>query len=266
MRKKRSYKEEAGKVEGYVLITGATSGIGLALTQIFGDKGYPLILVGRDEKKLQALKKQLLKKKEDLKVITYTQDLSQVGAGSALYLRIKQQGLRVEILINNAGAGYVGEFCECNSEKIQELMTLNMTSLTELTYAFAKEMKQRRQGRILNVASTGAYHPGAYTAVYYAAKAYVLSLSEALYKELKPYGVSVSSLCPGATATEFAKAAGRANVGFAMSAEFVARKAFKGMLKGKKVIVPGIQNKFFIKLPRAVAAYFVARYQQKLKV
>lgn len=253
-------------MEGYVLITGATSGIGLALTKIFADKGYPLIIVGRDEKKLEALEKQLLQTKEHLKVVRCAQDLSQIDAGGALYSKISEQGLRVEILINNAGAGYVGEFCECSWEKIQELMILNMASLTQLTHAFAKDMKARGQGRILNVASTGAYHPGAYTAVYYAAKAYVLSLSEALYKELKPYGVVVSSLCPGATATEFAKAAGRGDAGFAMSPEFVAIKAFEGLLKGKKVIVPGIQNKFFIRLPRKVAAYFVARYQKKLKV
>ena len=253
-------------MKGYVLITGATSGIGLALTNIFWDKGYSLILVGRNEKKLQILEKQLLEKRADLKLVTYKQDLSQAGAGNALYLWVKQQGLLVDILINNAGVGYVGEFCECSAAKIEELMTLNIANLTELTYAFAKEMKMRKQGKILNVASTGSYHPGAYTAVYYATKAYVLSLSEALYKELKPYGVIVSSLCPGATATEFAKSAGKVNAGFAMSAEFVAKKAFEGLLKGKKVIVPGMQNKLLIKVPRSIAAYFVARYQQKLKV
>ena len=252
-------------MQSYVLITGATSGIGLALTKIFWDKGFSLILVGRNEKKLEALEKQLKEKRTDLKVVICKQDLSQAGAGIALYSWVKQQGFLVDVLINNAGVGYVGEFCECSATKIEELMTLNMTSLTELTYAFAKEMKVRKQGKILNVASTGSYHPGAYTAVYYATKAYVLSLSEALCKELKPYGVIVSSLCPGATATQFAKSAGRANAGFAMSAEFVAKKAFVGLQKGKQVIVPGVQNKLLIKVPRAIAAYFVARYQQKLK-
>ncbi len=262
---KKAHKEEVSEMQSYALITGATSGIGLALTKIFWDKGYSLILVGRNKHKLAALEKQLKGERTDLKVVICKQDLSQAGAGAALYLWIKQQQLSVDILINNAGAGYVGEFCECSATKIEELMTLNMTSLTELTYEFAKEMKRRRRGKILNVASTGSYHPGAYTAVYYATKAYVLSLSEALYKELKPYGVTVSSLCPGATATQFAKSAGRVDAGFAMSAEFVAKKAFEGLQKGKKVIIPGIQNKLLIKVPRSIAAYFVARYQQKLK-
>ena len=250
---------------GYVMITGATSGIGLAIAKVFWEKGHDLILVGRDEAKFRQLETVLRAQKSDLRLVIYRQDLSKQGAGRVLYSWVKESGFVVDILINNAGAGYVGEFCECSECKMVELMHLNMASLTELTYHFAKEMKARRSGKILNVASTGAYHPGAYTAVYYATKAYVLSLSEALYKEMKPYGVTVGSLCPGATATGFAKSAGREDAGFAMSPDFVAREAFKGIEKGQRVIVPGMQNKLLIKVPRSLAAYFVARYQQKLK-
>lgn len=251
---------------GYVMITGATSGIGLSLAKLFWDKGYDLILVGRNEEKLRKVESEFKAQHSGRELMTYQQDLSKQGSGSALYSWVKEKGLLVDILINNAGVGYVGEFCEGNLEKVEALIQLNMVSLTELTYHFAREMKERRQGKILNVASTGSYHPGPYTAVYYATKAYVLSLSEALHREMKPYGVIVASLCPGATATGFAKSAGREDAGFAMSPDFVAKKAFQGLIKGKRVIVPGIQNKCLIKMPRNIVAYFVSRYQQKLKV
>ncbi len=247
---------------GNVLITGATSGIGYALAQVFAKEGYDLILVGRDEEKLKRTKMSL---EATSKVHTIVSDLSTKEAATMIYKQVKEKGLRVDILVNNAGAGIVGEFCEYSLEKDLELIQLNMVSLTLLTKYFAKEMKERGSGKILNVASTGAYHPGPYTGLYYATKAYVLSLSEALYSELKPYHVRVSSLCPGATKTAFAKAAGRENASFAMTASFVAEKAYKGLIKGKRTIVPGMLNKLFIKLPRPLGAYFIGRYQNSLK-
>jgi len=263
----------------YVLITGATSGIGYALAEIFYQKGHSLILVGRSLEKLRQTKVQLTKREGmdineiDLKrkeretsqeIILICQDLSQQEAAQKVYTQVKSQGLKVQILINNAGAGYVGAFVEEDERMILEHMVLNMTSLTLLTRYFAEEMKKLGEGKILNVASTGAYHPGSYTAVYYATKAYVLSLSEALYAELKPVGIHVASLCPGATKTNFAKAAGRADASIAMSAEEVAAKAYKGLMKNKRVIIPGIKNWLWIKAPRKIAMPFIEKYQKNL--
>lgn len=252
----------------YVLITGATSGIGYALAKIFYEEGESLILVGRNEQKLQDTKEMLLSLKEQLhqEVIVICQDLNQENAAQKVYEEVKAHNLSVKILVNNAGAGYVGQFVEEDIEEIVQQMHLNMVSLTVLTRYFAEEMKKKGTGKILNVASTGAYHPGVYTAVYYATKAYVLSLSEALYEELKPLGIHVASLCPGATRTNFAQAAGRVDAPIAMTAEVVAKKAYRGLIKNKRLIVPGIKNKFWIKMPKKFAVPCIKRYQKKLKI
>lgn len=247
-----------------VLITGASSGIGYELARCFAKHHDTLIIACRSKEKMQ-VQQQLLEKEFGCKVIPIPIDLGEAGSGALLYKEVKALGFQVDILVNNAGAGYVGEFCEKDVAVDEQIMALNMMSLTVLTKHFAKEMKERGQGKILNVASTGAYHPGPYTAVYYGTKAYVLSLSEALHRELKPYGVTVSALCPGATKTNFAKSAGKEDTKIAMSPVFVAQEAYKGLVKNKRVIVPGIQNRLFIKLPRHLASFFVGRYQSKLK-
>ncbi len=252
----------------YVMITGASSGIGYELAKIYFVEGYSLVLVGRDMDRLNGAKRNLegsrtYKQGQEIKI--YLKDLSADNAGVELYREIKQDGLIIDILINNAGAGYVGEFKDIEFDKHREISRLNIDTVTQLTYYIGNDMCERRSGKIVNVASTGSYHPGAYIGLYYASKAYVLSLSEALNKEMKPYGVTVSALCPGATSTRFSERAGRRETKLGMRPEFVARKAFKGICKNKKVIVPGVRNKFFIRLPRNIAAYFVARYQKKLQ-
>lgn len=251
----------------YVLITGATSGIGYALAEVFAAKGHALILVGRSTKKLEKTKEaiQMLmirERKRVNEVVLITQDLSKETAAKSIYETVMKKKLQVGLLINNAGVGYAGEFWEASDEKIMELTNLNMMQLTLLTKYFAKNMKSAGKGKILNVASTGAYHPGAYISVYYATKAYVLSLSEALYEELKPYDVIVSCLCPGATLTGFQKASGRKDTKLAMKPEFVANKAYIGLMKNKKVIVPGLRNKLMIKIPRVIGIQVIKRYQK----
>lgn len=248
----------------YVLITGATSGIGYELAKLFNKHGYALILVGRSQDKLNQTKQILNKQIPNNRISLICQDLSEIGAARSVYERVKAQQLKVEILINNAGAGYVGDFTDEKEEKILEHIQLNMTTLTLLTRYFAEDMKRDRKGRIVNIASTGAYHPGVYTAVYYATKAYVLSLSEALYEELKPFGVGILSVCPGATKTNFAKSAGRVDSGIAMNPEIVAGSIYKGIMKNKRVIIPGIKNKLWICIPKKVAIPFIKRYQKRL--
>lgn len=251
----------------YVLITGATSGIGYALAEVFAAKGYALILVGRSTPKLEKTREAMQavmrrEGKDSNKIVLITQDLSKETAAKNIYETVIKENLKVNLLINNAGVGYAGEFWSASDEKIMELITLNMTQLTLLTKYFAKDMKVVGKGKILNVASTGAYHPGAYIGVYYATKAYVLSLSEALYEELKPYGVTVSSLCPGATLTGFQKASGRKDTKLAMKPEFVANKAYIGLMKNKKVIVPGLRNKIMIRVPRTIGTQLIKKYQK----
>lgn len=247
-----------------VMITGATSGIGYELTKLFCKDGYSVILVGRNEKKLIETKEAMEKLNPSCEIHWICENLSKKQAALRIYEATREKGLQVDVLINNAGAGYAGEFIKEDEEKILEHIELNMTSLTLLTRYYSQEMKERGYGTILNVASTGSYHPGPYTSVYYACKSYVLSLSEALYEELKAYGIHVASLCPGATKTNFAASAGREDASIAMSAEFVAKCAYKGIQKRKRIIIPGWKNRFWICLPKKIAVPFIKNYQKKL--
>lgn len=250
-------------MEEYVLITGATSGIGYELAKVFARNGYNLIIASRDRLRMENVKGEL-EKTYRIEVQIITVDLSQKGGALLLYNEVRKRGLVVNILINNAGSGYVGDFNYIDYEKDESLLTLNINSLTELTKYFSRDMLSKRSGKIVNVASTGAYHPGAYTATYYASKAYVLAFTEAVSIEMKPYNVEVMALCPGATKTNFSKSAGKKESPFVMEASVVAKLAYKGIMHNEKVIVPGIRNKLFIKLPRRIGTYFVAKYQKKL--
>lgn len=248
----------------YTLITGATSGIGLSMAEVFAKNNYNIILSGRNEEKLRNIKRDL-SRKYDIDVKIFAKDLGSSYGAKELYNEVVKKQLLVDILINNAGFGYVGQFVDENIDKDEEMIKLNIESVTFLTKLFAKEMVKRREGKILNVASTGAYHPGPYTAVYYATKAYVLSFSEAISYELSKYNIIVSTLCPGATKTNFAKNEGKKDNPKARNPQFVADKAYKGLMKGKRIIIPGIENKLLVMLPRKIAAPFIGRYQSGLK-
>lgn len=245
------------------LITGASSGIGYEMARVFAKNKHNLVLVARQEEVLKKLAEQLIKD-YGVKVCVFARDLANPKTAIELYDDVKKQELEVDILINNAGFGYVGSFHEEELERDTDMIQVNITALTELTKLFSRDMVKRNRGSILNVASTGAYHAGPYTAVYYATKAYVLSFSEAIAKELKPYNIAVTALCPGATKTNFAKMAGRRDNKAAMPAEKVAEAGYKALMKKKTVMVPGIANKLLVKIPRSVVKGFVGRYQRKL--
>lgn len=247
-----------------VLITGATSGIGYEFAQIFAENKYNLILCARNKEKLEQMKKDIAEKYK-VNVYVFSKDLSRKKEIKELYNEIIHTGIDIDILINNAGAGYVGEFIKESYDRDEDILNLNINALTYLTKVFANDMAKRNKGRILNVASTGAYHPGPYTAVYYATKAYVLSFTEALAQELKQYNVTVSALCPGATKTNFSKNAGKRDNKKAMSPKFVAQKGYEGLMKNKVTIIPGFQYKLFVLLPRKLVTPFVGIYQKKLK-
>ena len=248
-----------------VLITGATSGIGYEFAKIFAKNHYNLILCARNEEKLKEIKKYIVKE-YNVDVFIFSKDLRFKEEIKELYYEIINSGINVDILINNAGAGYVGEFVSGSYDRDESILNLNINALTYLTKVFAGNMIKMKKGKILNVASTGAYHPGPYTAVYYATKAYVLSFTEALAEELKEYNITVSALCPGATKTNFSKNAGKRDNKNSMSPQFVAQKGYKGLMKNKVTIVPGIQYKLFVLLPRKLVTPFVGRYQRKLKM
>lgn len=247
-----------------VLITGATSGIGYELAKIFAKNRYNLILCARNKDKLEEIKENIINEYR-VDVHIFQKDLSKEQETKELYSEIVNSNIRVDILINNAGAGYVGEFINEEYDRDENIMQLNMNAVTYLTKVFAKQMVERNKGKILNVASTGSYHPGPYTAVYYATKAYVLSFTEALAEELKDYDITISALCPGATKTNFSKNAGKKDNASAMSPEFVAKKAYEGLMKNKSIIIPGFQYKLFVLLPRKLVTPFIGRYQRNLK-
>ena len=245
------------------LITGASSGIGYEMAKVFAKHKHNLILVARQEDSLKRLA-ELLTREQGVKIHVITMDLANPEAASELYEKVKKLDLEVDTLINNAGFGYVGLFHEEDVQRDIDMIYVNIKSLTELTKLFSRDMVKRMRGSILNVASTGSYHAGPYTAVYYATKAYVLSFTEAIAKELKPYNIVVTALCPGATKTNFAKRAGRRDNKAAMSPEKVAEAGYKALMKKKTVVVPGIANKLLVKLPRSLVKGFVGRYQRKL--
>ncbi len=241
-------------VKKYALITGASGGIGYDLAKMAGADGRNLILVARSAEKLNALAVEL-RKNNDTEVITIAVDLSDEKGVNKLLDEIAAQNLKVDILVNNAGFGDFGDFSKADLSKNMEMIRLNIGALTQLTHAIMQQMLGSGKGRIMNVASTAAFLPGPGMAVYYASKAYVLSFSEALARELKGSGVTVTTLCPGPTDTSFATAAGLGKslmhrmLPPATSAE-VAKAGYKAMMKGKTIEIPGFMNKLTALTPR----------------
>lgn len=189
------------------LITGATSGIGYDFAAIFAEKGYDLFLASRNREKLDDIKARF-EKQYDISVVIMPIDLSNVGSAKTVYKETLNQNAEINVLINNAGFGIQGEHIDLEMSKVQAMIQLNITTLTELCALFGKDMKKRRKGYILNVASTAAYQPIPYLAAYSATKSYVLNFSEALAKEMEDYQVVVTCLSPGATSTNFFDYAG----------------------------------------------------------
>lgn len=232
-----------------VLITGATSGIGYEFSKIFAQNDYNLVLVARRIEVLNSIKEEL-SKIYGIEIIIIEKDLSKSYSGNEIFNEIINLDIRIDVLINNAGVGYCGLFHEIDMKNHSLVIQTNMIALTELTYLISNQMIEKGKGKILNVASTGAYQPGPYTAVYYASKAYVLSLTEALSIELKKYSIQVSGLCPGTTKTDFHLRAGKRELRGAMSPKLVAEIGYKEFMKGRSIIIPGIKNKLAIGVSR----------------
>ncbi|CRK82210.1 SDR family NAD(P)-dependent oxidoreductase [Neobacillus massiliamazoniensis] len=224
------------------LITGASSGLGYEFVKLFAKDGYNLVLVARNGKQLEEIKQSF----KNIEVTVILKDLSVLGSPKEVFEEVEKQGINIDVLVNNAGFGLMGGFDELDIQKQVNMIQLNVSALTELTYYFLQKMKDRNSGRILNVASTAAFQPGPLMAVYYATKAYVLSFSEALVEELAGSSVTVTTLCPGPTKTNFGSVAnveGTKMFSQAMASDIVAKKGYEAMMSGKRVIVTGAFNK-----------------------
>lgn len=234
------------------LITGASGGIGQELARVFAANGFNLVLVARSQEKLRALGNSLVKEYK-VRADVIAADLAGPESPAKIMHQLDSRPLVVDVLVNNAGLGAYGEFKDSELARQLETIQVNIAALTELTRRLLPSMAKQGWGRILNVASTAAFMPGPLMAVYFATKAYVLSFSEALGAELKGSGVSVTVLCPGATATAFQSNAGMDGVFHntkMMDAATVAQEGYAALMRGQAVYIPGLVNRLQALAPR----------------
>lgn len=238
--------DRMGKSGRTALITGASAGLGRELARLAARDGHDVVLVARRKDRLQELAQEL-EGAHSVRATVMEADLSNRATPLAMLERARSAGIAVDFLINNAGFGSHGAFAESDFARQAEMVDVNVRALMELTYRFLPQMLARKSGRILNVASLAGFVPGPYMATYYASKAFVLSFTEALSAELAGTGVTVTASCPGPVATEFGAVArsDRTNLlrGGGADAGAVARHAYRSMLAGKVVAIPGFRNK-----------------------
>lgn len=255
----------------YTLITGASSGIGYELASVFAKNNHNLILVARSTEKLESLKTEI-EKNFHVVAEVISMDLSKQNSADELYSIISKKKLSVDILVNNAGFGDHSLFLNEDPKKIEEMILLNILTLTKLTKLFLPDMVTRKYGKILNVASTAAFQPGPLMSVYYASKAYVLSFTEGLYEELKGTGVSVTALCPGPTESGFKSSANMSNVTLMEAIKLptskdVAEFGYKALMNDKAVAIHGFMNSVMAKsagfVPRVILRKLVMKLQEK---
>jgi short-subunit dehydrogenase len=227
------------------LITGASFGIGAEFARIFAREGYNLVLVARRADKLRQIASEL-EKAHGTRSLILAADLTDPGAPAYVIDQTTRADIQVDVLVNNAGFGQYGFFAQNDLEECLRQIQLNVTTLTHLTRLYLPGMIDRKDGGILNVASTAAFQPGPLMAVYFATKSYVLLLSEALANELCETGVSATCLCPGATATEFHKRANATEMRLlkfgSMDAKTVAEDGYRAFVAGRPVVISGFKN------------------------
>ncbi len=244
------------------LITGASSGLGMQMARILASKGYDLVLVARRKDRLEELKEQL-----DVDVQIISLDLSSTFNCMKLYSKVKKQD--IDILINNAGFGLFGEFVSTKIDKELDMIDLNIKTVHTLTKLFLKDFYEKNSGYILNVASSASYFSGPLMSTYYATKAYVLHLTEAIQEEIKQdkKNIYVGCLCPGPFDTEFNSVAGVQFAIKSLTKEYVAEYAIKKMFNKKMIIIPGFSMKLVIifskLLPRKLTTHINYYNQQK---
>ncbi|MFN2448358.1 MAG: SDR family NAD(P)-dependent oxidoreductase [Candidatus Baltobacteraceae bacterium] len=231
------------------IVTGASGGLGREFAQLLAQAGYDVVLAARSLDKLHALAAQIGEKfGVDARPVEL--DLAKDGSAAALFAQVP----RCDVLVNNAGFANNGTFAQIDPALVDEELELDVVTLTRLCRLYLPQMMARGDGRILNVASTAGFLPGPNMAVYYAAKAYVISFSEALWEETRKTGASVTVLCPGATKTQFAERAKMQTAALfrasAADAASVAKAGIEGMMRGKRMVIPGFMNKLTAFCPR----------------
>lgn len=255
------------------LITGASNGIGLELAKVHAAKGGDLVLVARNKAKLDELKS-TLENEYKVKVYTIGKDLSATNAANEVYNETIHQNIQIDYLINNAGFGEFGLFTDTDWNKELQMINLNITTLTAFTKLYLQDMVKRRSGKIMNVASTAAFQSGPTMAVYFATKAYVLSFSEAVNNEVSDKGVTITTLCPGATESGFQAAAAMEESRLVKgrklpSSEEVAQYGYAAMMKGKTVAIHGLMNWILANsvrfTPRSIVVKITRKIQDKAK-
>jgi short-subunit dehydrogenase len=258
------------KATPVAIITGASAGIGVALAHVFADHGHAVVLVARRAAQLKVLA-DTIEERGRARPHVIVLDLGLPDATTRLEDELRDNGLEPQFLVNNAGFGLLGPAANLDRAEQLAMIDLNVRALTELSLRFSDSLVRHRGG-ILNVASVASFLPGPGMAVYHATKAYVLSLSEALHRELAPQGVRVTALCPGPVETEFQARAGIPQNYFprllARTAERVAREGYEGMMRGQRIVIPGSANKIAALLVRllprqALRALRAARSDRK---
>ncbi len=240
-------EQNGGKKKHTALVTGASAGLGKELASLFAKDGHDLVLVARSESKLKTLADDLAKT-HGIEAHVVAADLGKPSAPDEIFAATQKRGIAVDFLVNNAGFGSNGAFLELDLAREAEMVEVNISALVKLTHHYARPMKERGFGRIMNIASTAGFQPGPFMATYYATKAFVISFTEALSFELDGTGVTVTCHCPGATKTEFASTAGndksklfqRSGVA---DAKEVAHHAYRAMMDGQILSVHGFMNK-----------------------
>ncbi len=230
----------------YALITGATKGIGLELAKLFAKDGYFLVIVARDPDELAHTAAEL-ERTYEINVITLQRDLFDPENAFDVYNQIKNKGIKIDVLVNNAGHGNFGHFAKTDIHRELEIINLNVSSLVILTKLYLQDMIKSGEGKILNLSSVASKTPGPWQAVYHATKAFVQSFTEAVREEVKNTGITITALLPGATATDFFRKANMLTSKI-MDNEMadpadVAKDGYDALMAGKDMVISGFQNK-----------------------
>lgn len=251
------------------LITGASNGIGLELSKIHASNGDDLVLVARNKAKLDELKIEL-ESQYQIKVYTIGKDLSSQNAAKEVYDQTSKENIQIDYLINNAGFGDFGMFVDLDWSKQEQMIHLNITTLTQFTHLYLQDMLKRGSGKIMNVASTAAFQSGPTMAVYYATKAYVLSFSEAVDNEVREKGITITTLCPGPTESGFQAAAAMEESALFKEKKLptskeVALYGYKAMMKGKTIAIHGLMNTILAYSVRFMPRKLVVKVTRKMQ-
>ena len=242
------------------LITGASSGIGEAFARKLAARGHNLMLVSRSDEKLMMMCNEI-GRSQNIRVEYFAIDLSEPDAPERLFEETRRRELEIDLLINNAGFGSMGDFATRDLDRELNMIDLNIRSLVELTHRFLQPMRQKKSGAIMNVASTAGFQPVPFMATYAATKAFVLSFSEALWEENRTYGIKVMALCPGVTETNFFEASRmqRPPARTSQTPEEVVEVGLRALARGKGSVISGWTNRLMVETERVVPRTLVLR-------